>query len=111
VPIGTGVKVLVAFGLTLALLIGGVLGAALVGGGCMENVYEGTARGDVCGKVAFHGRGWIALAFAPAAIYLALLACWRWARDRPGRTAILIVAPAAIIHVILSAIVTSNLFA
>lgn len=97
--------------LALGLLIAGIVGAALVGLGCDENVDSATARGDVCNALGDFGGGrWWLLACGPAAVFL-VAAVTRRGRNRPATLAIATFVALSGFDALLLAIVTSNLLA
>ncbi len=95
--------------LTFALCTLGVFGAFVVGLGCSENVFPGTARGDVCTAVGEPGEaGWWLLGCAPAFLFGAV-AVVGGRRGPLGHLWAAACAALVTVDAILIAIVTGNL--
>ena len=95
--------------LVTALFALGLFGAVIVSLGCSENVFPGTARGDVCMAVGDSGgpRWWL-LVCVPALVFGAV-ALLSGRRGPLGRLWLMVCAVLAAVDLILIAIVTDNL--
>ncbi len=90
------------------LVVSGIVTAGIQLGGCGENVFEGTTRGDVCAVVDNDAPSYLLWLAPPIAVFTVMLL----GRGR-ARWFLLagVLAVAVTVHAIVAAIVSSNLFA